>query len=208
LKPLATPVELERAEAAFHRAYANAGSTTPFRDALSARLLLYPIDYTLLDRHQFESLADAARASDATSAYLAGFGGEAAGWPGTYGHCIADLTSYDEYRNANPVYPLEHFLYAPSGAWGLVTFHGEYALVAGSDRFIADLARRLEYDETRAVNAFVRDWRAAGEAGASTEWAVPLLDHVLGRGVGDPAWRGARGSRRGPCCCPLHNDAI
>jgi hypothetical protein len=82
------------------------------------------------------------------------------------------------------VHPLEHFLFAPRGEWGVVTSHGQHAVVGGTQGFIGDVRARLRYDEAATVRAFVADWTEMAEAGATVDWVPVLLDHVLGAGHG------------------------
>jgi hypothetical protein len=192
VQQLTTPAELQRAEAAFRNAFAKASYTDPFSEALPARLLLYPIDYTLLDAEQVEAVARAARRYGNNPAYFAGFGGEERGWGGTYGHCLVDLGSFDDYRGANKVGNLEHFLFGMSGEWAAVTSDGEYALVAGDEPFVREVAAALDYDQDQVLRSFISDWREAGGAGASVQWVPALLDHILGEGEGSRAWAARR----------------
>jgi hypothetical protein len=188
VRALATTGELARAESTFRRVFAKANYTDPFSDNLSARLLLYPIDYTIFDRRQYEAVAMAAHRAGSDRAYFAGYGGEDQGWGGTYGHGVVDLCSYDDYRGANASGALEHFLFGLEGDWGAVTSDGEYALLGGTPSFAAAVIEALGYEQERVVRAFVSDWRAAGKAGASVAWVPSVLDHVLGAGEGSRAW--------------------
>lgn len=188
MQPLSTPDQLQQAEAAFRRVFANANYTEPFVPTIAARLLLYPIDYTVLDRAQFQAISEAVRETGASEAYLAGFGGEEAGWGGTYGHRLGFLNDYDDYRLVDGVVRLEHFMFGRDGEWGVVTSDGEYALIGGGPQFAATVRDRLGYDEDAVVRSFVAEWRAAGQAGASVGWVPQLLGHVLGREEGPRRW--------------------
>jgi hypothetical protein len=188
---LTTVHELELADAAFQQVFGKASDVDPFDPRIVARLLLYPIDYTSLDRTQFEAVATAAAQIGETTAYWAGFGGEEAGWGGTYDHRIVDLGDHDGYEMKDGRHPfLEHFLYSPGGEWGVVTSRGSaFALVGGSEEFIATVRGRLAYDEERVVREFVSDWRELETGGASVDWVPVLLDHVLGAGEGSRRWK-------------------
>lgn len=192
MAPITTPEVLERVESAFRQVFRQPNYTAPFGSELKARLLLYPIDYTILDKDQHGAVAAAARRSGASDAYFAGYGGEDRGWGGTYSHGVVSLSSYDDYRRANAVGTLEHFLFGSDGAWGVVTSDGEYALVGGDRPFIDAVTTALAYDQEATVRAFVADWREAEEAGASVEWVPRLLEHVLGPEQGAQLWPAPR----------------
>ena len=105
---------------------------------------------------------------------------------------MLDLSSYEEYRSANPVGDLEHFLFARTGEWAAVTSDGDYALLGGIGAFTADIMRALQYDREKVLLQFVADWHTQGNNGASVEWVPKLLDHVLGAGKGSHVWPVAR----------------
>lgn len=132
----------------------------------------------MLTAEQYGALATASITRGVPTAYFAGDGGEELGWSGTYGHRLVSLDRYDEYICG---WPLEHFLFAPTAAWGVVTGPGdEHAIVAGTDSFISDLRVALRYDEEATVRAFFDQWRATGQMGGSVEWVPALLQHVFG----------------------------
>jgi len=188
MRKLSSADELQQAESAFRAVFARVSNADPFQPRLGARLLLYPIDNTLLDA-QFEAVATASIHAGVERPYFAGYGGEEAGWGGTYGHRLVDVRSYDDYRYDDDGFLIiEHFLFAPRGEWGLVTSHGEYAIVAGTETFIDDLRSALGYDEVRALGDLVSDWREIGHGGGSVEWVPRLLNHVLGAGKGPRLW--------------------
>lgn len=182
------PEQLQQAESAFRAVFAKANYTDPFNPRLGSRLLVYPIDYTILEPAQFEAVGAASIRSGAPQAYVAGYGGEELGWSGTYDHRLVDLHNYEDYRPSGGSRNLEHFLFAPNGEWGLVTSDGEYALVAGTAPFMANLQDSLGYDQEHVLRAFISDWRESARAGASVEWVPVLLDHVLGEDKGFRLW--------------------
>ena len=188
---LTTPEQLEHAESAFRAVFAEANYTEPFRPRLRSRLLLYPIDYVFLDAGQYDALGTASIRAGVSAAYLAAFGGEEEGWGGTYGHRFVDLHSYADYRFGAGTSPLEHFLFAPTAEWGLVTSDGEYALVAGADSFVAEIRSLLDYNEDGVVRAFVSDWREIERAGGSAEWMPRLLRHIFGAEKQSRLWKDA-----------------
>ena len=79
MRKLSSVEELQQAESAFRAVFARVSSTDPFQPRLGARLLLYPIDYTLLDAAQFEAVATASIHAGVERLYFAGYGGEEAG---------------------------------------------------------------------------------------------------------------------------------
>lgn len=179
---------LQEAAAAFRKVFAKASATEPFVPRLHARLLLYPIDYTVLDPSQFEAVARASLRAGMSSAYFANYGREDSGWDGTYGHRLVDLHSYADYRFVDGYAPLEHFLFPSSGDWGLVTSDGRYALVAGSEDFISDIRSALELDQRAVIRDFVSEWRDMERAGGSVDWVPLVLKHVSGPD-GEAIWQ-------------------
>lgn len=179
---LTTPEELDRARSAFRRVFAKATDVDPFADHVTSRLLLYRIDYTGLEREQFDAIASASRAEGIHRAYLVGLPGEYnPTWEATWGHFMIDLVSYVEYNAAWEFGPMvEHFLFAEDGSWGVATSHGEYALVGGSSSFIASVREALVYDEQEGVEQLVSDFRAMLEGGSSAAWVGIMLAHVFG----------------------------
>ena len=180
MRRLTEPDDLERAEFAFRTVFGNTSYTMPFSRNVRVRFLIYPIDYTLLDTSQFAAVAAAASQAGDGFAYLAGFGGDEAGWGGTYGHRLVDLDSYADYKPETGADNLEHFLFSPEGKWGLVTSDGQYAVVGGDERFIAVLRAHSPQDEDQMVRAFVRDWREVEQSGGSVAWMPELLEHIFG----------------------------
>jgi hypothetical protein len=180
--------DLEHAEAAFRNVFAQASYTTPFRNEIGARLLIYPIDYTMLDSSQFAAVARAAARAGDNSAHLAGFGGEESGWGGTYGHRVVDLGSYSDYKAFASAAIVEHFLFSPEGRWGLVTSDGEYALVGGAESFIDNLRGLLQYNELDTTSLFVSDWREIAKTGADAAWVHDVLEHVFGHARAQELW--------------------
>lgn len=172
--------------------FAKVDYTEPFHSRVAARLLLYPIDYTILDPAQFQAVAAASLRIGIDCAYLVGFSGKNADWGVTYGHRLVDLRNYDDYASFEDASNLEHFLFAPTGAWGLVTSDGEYALIGSSKTFAADIRDQLSYEPEETVRRFVSDWREAEQEGATVEWVPTLLDHVFGVGEGSKRWSGSR----------------
>lgn len=188
MQRLRTYDEFQRAEVAFRTAFRKATPTDPFSPRLSSRLLLYPIDYTVLESAQFDALATASARIGMSRAYFAGYGGEGGDWGKTHSHGLVDLHRYEDYRHGNGSAPLEHFLFAPQGEWGLVTSDGEYALVGGAPDFVADLRECLNYDAEETLRAFISDWREIGLASGSVEWVPTLLRHVFGAEEASRRW--------------------
>lgn len=183
MRTLETPEELRRAEAAgseVFRAF-DARTSQPFRESIEARLLVYPIDYTMLEPEQFGALAAAAATVGDRTAYLAACGSPEAGWRGTYEHCLVALDDFLDYKPKRDALVLEHLLYSPQGAWGLATSDGEYAVAGGPQSFVDTLRRHLPQREDEAVKALVRDSMEVGRDGDYVEsWLRPLIEHVYG----------------------------
>ncbi len=174
---------------AFRAVFARVSSTDPFQPRFGARLLLYPIDYTLLDAAQFEAVATASIHAGVERPYFAGYGGEEAGWGGTYGHRLVDVRSYDDYRYDDDGFIIiEHFLFAPRGECALVTSYGEYAIVAGTETFLDDLRSALGYDEVRALGVSspigARSGMEAGRWSGFRGFWIMCSGLVRGRGYG------------------------
>lgn len=191
MRTLNTPEELLRAEGAAREVFQSfdAGTSQPFRASIEARLLVYPIDYTMLTPEQFGALTVAAAAVGDATAYLAAFGPPDAGWQGIHEHCLVALDDFLEYRSKPDALILEHLLYSPRGTWGLVTSDGEYAAVGGSQSFVDTLRRHLPEQETEAVKALIRDSREAGRDDDHVErWLRPLVGHVYGENRAMNLW--------------------
>lgn len=191
MRPLTTPEQFQEAESAFREVFAKVDYTEPFNSRVASRLLLYPTDYTILDPGQFQAVAAASLRLGIQDAYLVGFSGKDADWGVTYGHRLVDLRNYEDYSSFEDASNLEHFLFAPTGEWGLVTSDGAYALIGGTETFVADIRDQLAYEPEETVRRFVSDWRDAEKEGASVEWVPTLLDHVFGVGEGSRQWSGS-----------------
>ena len=186
---LETAEELRRAEAAGREVFRSFddGTSQPFRKSIEARLLVYPIDYTMLEPEQFGALAAAAATVGDRTAYLAGYGDPEAGWHGTYDHRVVALDDFLDYKPKGQLI-LEHMLYSPQGAWGVATSHGDYAVAGGRQSFVDALRRHLPQRENEAVEAFVRDWREIGRGGGHVDWLRPLIEHLYGEHRAATVW--------------------
>lgn len=154
------------------------GATEPFRPQIRSRMLVYPIDYTMLSGKQFAALAAGCRRIGEGKAYLALYGTAEAGWAGTYQHRLVDLADYADYRSPGNLI-LEHLLFSTLGTWGVVTSESGEALVGGPE-LIHDLRAHLGSPEEAMIDSFVRDQRAVGRSGGSVAWVEPLLSHLYG----------------------------
>jgi hypothetical protein len=96
MRLLTTPGELQRAEAAGREVFRSfdVRSSQPFRESVEARLLVYPIGYTMLEPEQFGALAAAAATVGDGTAFLVGHGDPEAGW--VYKHRLVDLADFLE----------------------------------------------------------------------------------------------------------------
>jgi hypothetical protein len=194
MKALETPEELREAEAAAMGVFKSIGlrTTEPFNEKIETRILIYPIVYTMLGREHFGAVADAAAAVGDAVAYLAPYGDLEAGWRGTYDHRLVQLDDFSEYKPSDALI-LEHLLYSPKGAWGVMTSHGDFALAGGSPTFVETLRGHLPEQEATA-RAFVRDWKDLGRGGGNIEWLRPLLVHLYGEVKADNLWDHSNGS--------------
>jgi hypothetical protein len=179
---LDTPDELQQAESAFARVFRKAESTEPFQPGIGSRLLLYPVDFVTLDEPYFKAVAKASITIGVETAYLAAYIHPGGTWGDTYGHRLLELRSYEEYRSRpnDDAVILEHFLFAPTAEWGLVTSDGQYAVLGGSVEFVRSVRDTLAYDQEHVVRAFVSDWEEMARIGATVDWVPNLLRHVLG----------------------------
>jgi hypothetical protein len=191
---LITPEEFQDMESSFRSVFSQGDPAEPFVAEITGRLLLSPIDYTLLDRIQFEAVAAASLSRGIESAFHAEFGRDDVRWGKTYNHRTVDLQDYADYRGVDDALSVEHFLFSPTGGWGVVTSDGEYAVIGGDTSFVDDVRRRLGYEDEIVLNAFVTKWRELEQAGAVVHWVPKLLDHVLGRGEGRRRWLSATGT--------------
>jgi len=190
MRTLETPEELRCAEAAGSQVFRSfdVHGSQPFRESMVARLLVYPIDYTMLESDQFGALAAAAAAVGDRTAYLAAYGDPEAGWQGTYDRRLVALDDFLDYKPHGTLI-LEHVLYSPQGVWGLATSDGNYAVAGGSQTFVDTLRRHLSWREDEALRAFVRDSREIGRDAAYVEsWLRPLLEHVYGENGAAELW--------------------
>jgi hypothetical protein len=180
MQELKTRDELHAAEVAAKRAFASIGrkATEPFAAELPERTLIYPIDYTMLGRPEFDALAEAAAAEGDETAYVVPYGTLEADWAGTYDHGLITL-DFADYNPGDRLI-LEHLIYSPDGKWAAVTFHGDFAVAGGSRSFIERLRARLSDNEKSMTTAFLRDWEDVGRAGANIDWLHPLLVHLFG----------------------------
>jgi hypothetical protein len=108
VKHLTTSQELKRSQTAARKVFAAFGDDQPFRRRVKARLLVYPVDYTMLSSQQFGALAAAAAAVGERTAYLAAYGGSEAGWSGTYDHRLIGLDDFHAYKPSPDALILEH----------------------------------------------------------------------------------------------------
>jgi hypothetical protein len=189
METLTTPEELGRAEAAGRQVFQSfdGWSPQPFRDTIEARLLIYPIDYTMLEAEQFAALAAAAATVGDLTAYVVPYGARESGWEGTYDHSLLTLDDYLDYKPPDTLI-IEHLLYSPRGAWGVVTSHGEYAAVGGAQGFVDTLRRHLPQREDEAVEMLVREWREIGRSGGNVSWLRPLIAHLYGEDRAARVW--------------------
>lgn len=88
------PDVLAEAECAAARVFRSIGTGAwdIFGDAMSARTLLYPIDYTMLDFRQWNAVAAAARGLGDVSAFIAPYGLLSDGLLGTYDRRLIALS--------------------------------------------------------------------------------------------------------------------
>jgi hypothetical protein len=189
MRTLETHEQLRRAEAAGREVFRSfdVGTSHPFRDSIEARLLVYPIDYTMLAPEQFGAVAAAAAIVGDKTAYFAAYGNPEADWRGTSEHGVVALGDFLDYKPERNALILEHLLYSPQGAWGLATSDGEYAVVGGSHDFVDTLRHHLPQREDEAVKAFVRDWTEIGR-GDGAGWLRPLIEHVYGEARAARMW--------------------
>ena len=119
MQALETPEELRRAEAAGRDVFRSfdVRASQVFRESVEARLLIYPIAYTMLEAEQFSALAAAAATVGDFTAYLAAYGDPEAGWEGTYDHRLIALDDFLDYKPEGALI-LEHLLYSPQGGLG------------------------------------------------------------------------------------------
>jgi hypothetical protein len=172
---------LERARIAFDTVLGPRDDAAPFRATVPARLLMYPIDYTMLDGLQFGAIAAAAAtAAGEQEAFLAPLGGRGEGWEGTYDHAVVGLHDYACYKPERDTLVLEHALFSPSGAWAVVTSDAEDAAVAGSSAFIDALRAHLPADDRDMTRRFIGDVRDSGQHGARVDWLEPYIEHLYG----------------------------
>ena len=151
-------------------------------------MLLYPIDYTMLEPEQFGALAAAAAAAGDRTAYLAAYGDAEAGWGGTYGHALVSLDDFLDYKPQRDTLILEHMLYSPQGTWGLATSDGEYAVVGGPHVVIDALRCNLPQREDEAVKAMARDSREV-DRDTDPAWLRSLLAHIYGEYRAAKVWK-------------------
>lgn len=163
------------------------GVRQPFHEAISDRMLIYPIDYTMLTPDQFGAVAAGAEVVGDTYAYVVSYGTLEAGWAGTYDHRLVGLNDYRTYRPRGAVV-LEHLLYSPSGSWGVITSDGGEAVVGGPWAFIDRVRSNLPESEELMATAFVRDQKAVGHGGGNIEWLRPLLRHLYGDAKAEHYW--------------------
>ncbi|MEJ7567735.1 MAG: hypothetical protein WKF41_05660 [Gaiellaceae bacterium] len=149
-------------------------------------MLIYPISYTMLGREQFGAVAEAAASVGDATAYLVPYGSLEADWAGTYDHRLVAL-EYTDYELEGTLV-LEHLLYSPEGKWGVVTSHGDFALVGGTQTVIDAVRGGITADEELMTRAFVRDWRDIGRRGGEIGWLLPLLVHLYGEARTHELW--------------------
>src|SRR4051812_18446945 len=114
MRPLDDPRTLQSARSAFERVFDPRWDVAPFRPQLPDRVLMYPVDYTMLEPEQFGAVAaavDAATSED--EAFLAALGEPGSGWGGTYDHAVVALGDYASYKPPDTLV-LEHTLFSPS----------------------------------------------------------------------------------------------
>lgn len=180
MKRLTTSDEFRSAEAAARRVFRSFDASRPFRERMEARMLLYPINYTMLTVEQFRALAEAATAVGDDTAYVVPYAVADASWESTYDHGVVELHAFSDYSPEGTLI-LEHLLYSPQGRWGLVTSDGGDALLGGSQAFIEAVGEALpEGEEARMVKTFVRDSQYLGRSGGDIDWLHPVLAHLYG----------------------------
>lgn len=142
-----------------------------------------------LSEEQFRVIADAALRAGDTDAYISFLGGYG-GWGTPNDTLHPDFELADHLRFDLAMYPprdfgddwwkiIEHVIYSPHGAWGVMTSLEGYALAAGPASFREQL---IESDIfAGSLERFLAEWKTARDRSeARTSWIPTLLDNLYG----------------------------
>jgi hypothetical protein len=194
LEPVDTPEQLARMQEAFGRVFGDSPrGSQPFAAEVRDRVFVYEIDYTMLDAQQFHAVSAAALTAGDSEAYLAGLGALDTGWEATYDHALVTLDDFEDYRADNALI-LEHALFSPRGAWGVVTSDARYAVAAGDSAFAEVVRSRLGRDDEAMLWSFLGDWLP--QPGFRKDWLAPFIAHLRGEQSGARIWDRAQALRR------------
>lgn len=185
MRALRDMAERERSRRAFERVFASMDFLdAPFQNSVERRLILFPTGLEELEKQQFEALGGAAFRLGDREAFVTSIKPGPEGWSeDAYFHGITafDDSAYASYSSSETAPALlEHALYSPQGAWGLLTSDAEHAVVGGPTDFIEDLLSAIPRSEDEMLEEWLDYWRRFHAVGTDVSWLPANLTHLLG----------------------------
>jgi hypothetical protein len=191
-----TPTEAQaQAVSAFESVFATGNPyRCPFQPSVTSRALVYPTAGFLLSEAHFAALGAAAATVGDERVFVT----DVELWDDV--RLAVDRRQFleitlDDYRAyALPpddlgVYKIvQHAIYSPQGAWGLLISDMRHGILGGPDAFIQTFTNELALDVTQTLVDWLQTWSGLEREGTDVSWLFDLLECVIGKRQAAALW--------------------
>jgi hypothetical protein len=129
-----------------------------FQDDVAYRLLICPIPSPFLDEELLQAAAYAAKLVGDEYFYLSEVEGKSIQSFHDENHwkIHVDVT-YEEYTGTTPPILFENAIYSPSGLWGILVAHSDFAVLGGNEIFVNAIKEKYS-NWVYGLDMFLKKW--------------------------------------------------